>query len=76
MMIFKVSEEKFMRVFYIHIQQNSKRNVEWYIDPNSILHAYILTDYGYGFYYSSSIANLPDLIRTLIKTQGRIESIL
>ena len=65
-----VSEERFYQKYRQHIQQNNYDCVNWYVDSNNILNAYIMTDYGYGYFYECNANEVPDKIKTMITKQG------
>lgn len=76
MMIFKVKQDRFYEEYRIHVQHDSKRSVNWFVDDKSILHMYIFTDYSYGYYLSCNSSEIPDMLKECISKMGETLGIL
>lgn len=70
MILFKITAERFYFEYQHYIQQYQHRHVEWYVDEKNQIHFYILSDYGYGYYFSCDANNIPELLKSIVSKDG------
>jgi hypothetical protein len=76
MIIFKVTAERFYFEYQHYIQQYDFRHVEWFVDENNQINMYILSNYGFGYFYSTNISTIPDMLKSLISKSGETLGII
>jgi len=64
MIIFKVTEDRFMHEYQQHIQPThgmanvAEKYVDWYVDQDGWCNLYLLTNYGYGYFYTENVETI------------------
>jgi hypothetical protein len=65
-----VSEERFYQKYRQHVQQRDYEFVNWFVDSNNFLNAFIMTDYSYGYFFKCNANDIPEKIKQMISKQG------
>jgi hypothetical protein len=69
--IFKVSEERIYREYQRYIQTGT-RHVDWYLDENLVLHIFVITDLGFGYYFSNDASLVNAFTKSMCVKDGAV----